>query len=79
LNRLPEILECYTVTGDFDYLLKVVAKDLKEFNVFLSERLLRVPGVISVRSAICLEEVKYSTALPIDLQTRRARQKGGGK
>jgi Lrp/AsnC family leucine-responsive transcriptional regulator len=79
LNRLPEVLECYTVTGDFDYLLKVVAKDLKEFNVFLNERLLKIPGVVSIRSAICLEEIKYSTVLPIDLQTRRAQKGDGGK
>jgi Lrp/AsnC family transcriptional regulator, leucine-responsive regulatory protein len=65
LNRFPEILECYAVTGDFDYLLKVVAPDLKEFSTFLREKLLRVPGVTAVRSAVCLEEIKYSVALPI--------------
>lgn len=66
LRRFPEILECYSVTGDFDYLLKVVTADLKEFSSFLRERLLRVPGVASVRSAMCLEEIKHSTALPLE-------------
>ncbi|MGH9542351.1 MAG: Lrp/AsnC family transcriptional regulator [Terriglobales bacterium] len=65
LRRFPEVLECYSVTGDFDYLLKVVTSDLKEFSSFLRERLLRVPGVVAVRSAMCLEEIKHSTALPL--------------
>lgn len=79
LNRFPEVLECYSVTGDFDYLLKVVAKDLKEFSVFLGEKLLKVPGVVSVRSAVCLEEIKYTTGLPIELQSRRSPQKGSAE
>lgn len=71
LNRFPEVLECYSLTGDYDYLLKVVAQDLKEFSTFLREKLLRAPGVVSVRSFICLEEIKCSTALPIDGQDTR--------
>lgn len=73
LNRFPEILECYSLTGDFDYLLKVVAPDLKEFSNFLREKLLRVPGIVSVRTFICLEEIKYSTALPIDTHPQRSK------
>jgi len=73
LNRFPEVLECYSLTGDFDYLVKVVAADLKEFSTFLKEKLLRVPGIVSVRTFICLEEIKYSTALPIDAHTIRGK------
>ena len=73
LNRFPEVLECYSLTGDFDYLVKVVAADLKEFSTFLKEKLLRVPGIVSVRTFICLEEVKYSTALPIEAPTARGK------
>lgn len=71
LNRFPEILECYSITGDFDYLLKVVAADLEEFSIFLREKLMRVPGISAVRSAVCLDEVKYSTALPIEVRSAK--------
>ena len=62
---LPEILECYSVTGDFDYVIKVVARDLKSLSLFLMEKLMRLPGVNSVRSSICLDELKCTTALPL--------------
>ena len=62
---LPEILECYSVTGDFDYVIKVVARDLKSLSTFLMERLMRLPAVSSVRSSICLDELKCTTALPL--------------
>ena len=62
---LPEILECYSVTGDFDYVIKVVARDLKSLSAFLMEKLMRLPGVNSVRSSICLDELKCTTALPL--------------
>lgn len=62
---LPEILECYSVTGDFDYVIKVVAQDLKALSVFLMNKLMRLPGVNSVRSSVCLDEFKCSTALPL--------------
>lgn len=62
---LPEVLECYSVTGDFDYVLKVVARDLKSLSTFLMEKLMRLPGVNSARSSICLDELKCTTALPL--------------
>jgi len=62
---LPEIQECYSVTGDFDYVIKVVARDLKSLSTFLMEKLMRLPGVNSVRSSICLDELKCTTALPL--------------
>lgn len=62
---LPEILECYSVTGDFDYVIKVVAPDLKALSAFLMNKLMRLPGVNSVRSSVCLDEFKCSTSLPL--------------
>jgi|SRR5438034_7964142 len=59
-----EIVECHTISGDFDYLLKVVAADLKSLSVFLTDRLMQVPGVAGVRSMICMEEVKPQSSLP---------------
>jgi DNA-binding Lrp family transcriptional regulator len=62
---LPEVLECYSVSGDFDYVLKVIARDLKALSRFLMDQLMRLPGVNSVRSSICLDEIKCSGALPL--------------
>ncbi len=62
---LPEILECYSVTGDFDYMIKVIAPDLKALSQFLMDTLMRLPGVNSVRSSVCLDEIKCTSALPL--------------
>lgn len=66
IRQFPEILECYTISGDFDYLLKVVARDLKSLSNFLTDRLMQVPGVSGVRSMVCLEEIKPPSPLPLD-------------
>jgi Lrp/AsnC family leucine-responsive transcriptional regulator len=66
IRQFPEILECYAISGDFDYLLKVVATDLKSFSNFLTDRLMQVPGVSGVRSMVCLEEIKPPGALPLN-------------
>jgi Lrp/AsnC family leucine-responsive transcriptional regulator len=64
LRDFPQVLECHIVSGDCDYLLKVVAKDLKALSHFLTDRLMQVPGVANVRSMICLEEIKPAGPLP---------------
>lgn len=63
--ELPEVLECYSVTGDFDYVIKVVARDLKSLSQFLMDKLMRLPGVNNVRSSVCLDEIKCTSALPL--------------
>ena len=65
IRSFPQILECHTVSGDYDYLLKVVARNLKDLSQFLTDRLMQVPGVDDVRSMICLEEVKAASPLPV--------------
>ena len=67
IRDFPQILECHTVSGDHDYLLKVVARDLMDLSQFLADRLMQVPGVDDVRSMICLEEVKPLAPLPTDV------------
>jgi len=62
---LPEVLECYSVTGDFDYVLKVIARDLKALSDFLMDKLMRQPGVSGVRSSVCLDEIKCTSSLPL--------------
>ncbi|HET8727362.1 MAG TPA: Lrp/AsnC family transcriptional regulator [Alphaproteobacteria bacterium] len=62
---LPEILECFSVTGEADYVLRIVAPDLKTFSDFLMHRLMPIPGVRSVKSNLVLEHVKGTTSLPM--------------
>ncbi len=65
IMALPEVLECYSVTGDFDYVIKVVARDLNALSRFLMDRLIRLPGVNSMRSSVCLAEIKNTHSLPL--------------
>jgi Lrp/AsnC family leucine-responsive transcriptional regulator len=61
----PEVMECYLMTGDADYLLRVVAADLAAYERFLMDHLTRVRGVASIKSSFALKQVKYRTALPL--------------
>lgn len=65
VGDLAQIQECYAVTGDSDYVLKVVARDLKSLSDFLMDTLMRTPGVQTVRSTVCLDEIKSTGALPL--------------
>ena len=63
--KRPEVMECYLMTGDADYLLRVVTADLSAYERFLMDHLTRVPGVSSIKSSFALKQVKYRTALPV--------------
>ena len=63
--KRPEVMECYLMTGDADYMLRVVCADLAAYERFLMDHLTRVAGVASIRSSFALKQVKYSTALPL--------------
>jgi Lrp/AsnC family leucine-responsive transcriptional regulator len=65
VQNWPEVMECYLMTGDSDYLLRVVASDLAAYERFLMDKLTRVPGVASINSSFALKQVTYKTALPI--------------
>lgn len=65
LGNLAEVQECYSVTGDFDYMLKVVTRDLPALSRFLMDTLMRLPGVAAVRSSVCMDEIKCTSALPL--------------
>lgn len=62
---VPEILECHVVTGEADYLLKVVAADLPAFSRFLLERLMEHFEAVNTKSEVSLEQIKLTTALPL--------------
>jgi Lrp/AsnC family transcriptional regulator, leucine-responsive regulatory protein len=61
----PEVVACYSMTGDLDYLLRVQVEDLDAFSAFVMNRLLKHPAVIDVRSSFALERIKETTALPL--------------
>jgi len=65
MRAFPQILECFSVSGEDDYLLKVVSHDLKSLSNFLTDYLMQVPGIDDVRSMICLEEIKPASPLPV--------------
>jgi DNA-binding Lrp family transcriptional regulator len=65
VSLLPEVTECYSVSGDRDYLLQVVARDMDSYNDFLNAEILRHEAVRSASSTFVLKRVKYSTALPL--------------
>jgi DNA-binding Lrp family transcriptional regulator len=65
IRSRPEVMECYLMTGDADYLLRVVTSDLAAYEKFLLEHLTRIPGVASIKSSFALKQVAYRTALPI--------------
>ena len=60
-----EIIECHAITGEADYVIKVVAADMKAYDAFLQQHIFKLPGVSSVRSNVVLREGKYETALPV--------------
>jgi Lrp/AsnC family leucine-responsive transcriptional regulator len=65
VQQMPEILECHHVTGDYDYILKVVARNTKDLEHFLINQLTPIPGVARIYTSLVLNEVKSSTVMPI--------------
>lgn len=65
INEIPEILECYTVFGEMDAMLKILAPDVIWYQDFIFSTLLKLPGVIDVRSIVTLTESKSTTAIPM--------------
>ncbi|EHK53290.1 Lrp/AsnC family transcriptional regulator [Allomesorhizobium alhagi] len=63
--RWPEIVDCYLMTGQRDYLLRIVVKDLPAYETFLKQKLTRLEGVASIESSFALGQVKHSTVLPM--------------
>jgi Lrp/AsnC family transcriptional regulator, leucine-responsive regulatory protein len=66
VRKMPEVLECHHITGEYDYLLKVVLRNRKDLERFVVDRLTPVPGVARIQTSLVLTEVKSTTALPIE-------------
>jgi DNA-binding Lrp family transcriptional regulator len=65
VQQMPEVMACYFVTGDFDYLLQVVVRNREDLERFLVQKLTPTPGVAHVYTHVVLSEIKASTALPL--------------
>src|SRR5262245_133605 len=65
VRALPEVMECQSLTGEADYVLKIVVADLKRFSDFMSEHLMKAPEVANIRSSVVLESIKETAAYPI--------------
>ena len=65
VRALPEVMECYLMTGDSDYLLRVVTRDLQAYEQFLMRHLTKFPSVTSIKSSFALKQVVYRTELPV--------------
>jgi DNA-binding Lrp family transcriptional regulator len=65
VQDIPEIMECYLMTGEFDYLLRVVVSDMADFERVHNEALTRLPGVARVNSSIAIRTVTKTTELPL--------------
>ena len=71
--RWPEVVDCYLMTGQRDYLLRIVVSDLESYERFIKDKLTRLDGVASIESSFALGQVKRSNALPIpQLSSKRA-------
>lgn len=68
IRHFPEVMECYTLTGAADYLLKIVARDLRHYERFMRDRLLPLARMGDVHSHIAVTEIKSTTELPLDTQ-----------
>ena len=61
----PEVMECYLMTGDSDYLIRVAVADMAALEKFILDQLSPIPGIEKIRSSFALKQVRYKTALPL--------------
>lgn len=66
IDRLSEVMECYLMTGDSDYLLRVMVSDVEALEDLIVNKLSRIAGVSSIRSSLALKRISHKTVLPID-------------
>jgi len=65
VKAYPEVMDCYVLLGNVDFLLRIVAEDIKAYERFFFEELSQLPGIQEVTSSIVLSDIKHSTALPV--------------
>ena len=65
VSEYPEVLDCYVLLGNVDFLLRIVTEDIKAYEQFFFEKLSQLPGIQEVNSSIVMSDIKHTTALPI--------------
>ncbi|WP_045858470.1 Lrp/AsnC family transcriptional regulator [Teredinibacter purpureus] len=65
VHTLNEVVECYSITGDKDYLVKVIVASVDQYEQLLKSKLVHLPNVASVNSVFALKQIKYTTQLPL--------------
>ncbi|MFT7403619.1 Lrp/AsnC family transcriptional regulator [Zhongshania sp.] len=68
VENFDEVVECYTMTGIWDYMLKIIVKDIRNYESFVRDRLLRLPMIREIHSHIAVTEIKNTTELPLKTQ-----------
>ena len=66
--RFPEVMECYTMTGMIDYMLKVVTKDIRHYELFIRNHLAQLPNISALHSHVSVTKIKDTTELPLETQ-----------
>lgn len=69
VQTMPEVLECHHVTGEYDYLLKVIVRNRKHLEQFILQTLTPVKGMDKIRTSLALSEIKATTELPVDKES----------
>lgn len=67
IRSFSEVTECYVMMGRIDFLLRIVTRDVKSYEIFFRNHLSQLPGVQDITSSVALSEVKYTTELPLNL------------
>ena len=62
---MPEVIDCFSVSGDADYMLRIVVADLPAFSELMMKRMLRLPGIARIKTSIALQTIKQTHALPL--------------
>ena len=65
IQERPEVMECYLMSGDADYLIRVLVADVQALQRFIIEKLTPIPGIANIRSSFALKQVRYTTAIPL--------------
>ncbi len=66
--QFPEVVECYTMTGSMDYMLKIVTKDVRHYEIFARTHLAQIPSIREMHSNVAITRIKDTTELPLDTQ-----------
>jgi|TARA_B110000003_G_scaffold202485_1_gene201180 DNA-binding Lrp family transcriptional regulator len=65
MQSYPEVMECYLMTGNSDYLIRLLVNDIATLETFIVQKLSTIQGVLNIQSSFALKQVKYKTELPI--------------